>query len=129
KDVHCWSPRFSPDGKRLALSGGGPLGFVTEEIVFWSVAGGKRELVIREGNSRLGRFGKVSFAQDGKIFAAGQVDLTDRGKVSCKVKLRDTESGKVLATFEERRPIGWWISCVALSPNDQTQSVYVWAWH
>jgi WD40 repeat protein/HEAT repeat protein len=107
--VSSW--RFSPDGKTLAVGGGGwsahqPL---AGKLALWDVATGKQRLSL--AGHAAGPVGGIAFTPDGKTLATGD------GGVSGEVKLWDAVSGKELATTIRGHDPGGEVLSMAFSPD------------
>jgi hypothetical protein len=94
---------FSPDGKALALAGGG------SGIEFWDVSAGHRIRSLKSGSVN-----SVAFSPDGKTLATGDRDGT--------IKIWGTDAWNLLATFMRFKD-GNWISFIPGNYHVSTEGV------
>ena len=106
---------FSPDGKRLATSGG----FTDPSIHVWDIADGAELTVLRGHTSGVGA---LAFSADGKRMVSGSVNNV--------VKVWDLELGKEIWTMNEHTDE---VCTVAFSPDgkyiasgSRDHSAYLW---
>ena len=108
-DCEVSSVAFSPDGKTLAA------GYSWNSIVLWNVVTGRQR--VRFDDFR-GLWWSLAFSPDGKTLAEGSgAPATEPKGADLWVRLWNTETGKLQATFEGHRDS---VQSVAFSPDGKT---------
>jgi WD40 repeat protein/serine/threonine protein kinase len=101
---------FSPDGRRLAAGGGGPVGLSTEgyAVRVWDVATGK-ELSTLKGHAS--NIKSMAFSPDGARLTTIAAKLESRGDqvVAAVVKVWDVATGKNLSTSSDFHTAHFWV--------------------
>jgi RNA polymerase sigma factor (sigma-70 family) len=81
---------FSPNGKSLASSSG------DNSVKIWDVAAWEEKVKLEKVELKDGEGARVAFSPEGKVLAAGSLNV---------VKVWDTATGKELATIENRKGV------------------------
>ena len=98
-----WAVAFSPDGNRLAVTGGWDKAHEPGELVIWDILTRQTKLALRQQST----IRTVAFSSNGKLLAIG-----DFAGVT---KLIDPDSGKTIRTLPKQTEL---VNSVVFTPDD-----------